>query len=89
MHVAGEEAEGVEATAAGFGVGATCFLVAGLDVLQVRGDAFQVGRARFDIKRQRGDQGVGAVANLAQGEQRVFPPATARSGGPKRDDSPG
>jgi hypothetical protein len=37
----------------------------------------------FDIKRQHGDEGVGTVADLAQRDGRIFPPGTARSGGPR------
>ena len=86
--MAREEAEGVEATAAGFEVRATCLLVASLGVLQVSGDALEAAGAGFDIKRQRGDQCVGGIADLAERDQRVFPPEAARSGGPRRDDSP-
>ena len=39
MHAAREEAQGVEATAAGFEVRATCLLVATLGALQDGGDA--------------------------------------------------
>ena len=85
MHVAREEAQGVQATAAGFDMGAACLLVACLGALQDGGDAFQVGGAVFDVKRERSDQRVGGVADLAQRERRVFPPETARSGGPRRD----
>ena len=76
-HVAGEEAKGVQATAAGFEVRATCLLVANLGVLQVGGDALEVAGAGFDIKRQRGDQCVGSVADLRERDRRVFPPAAA------------
>ena len=88
MHAAREEAQGSQSTAAGFGMGAACGLIASLGVLQVSGDVLQVDRAVFDIKRQRSDQGVGGVADLAQRDQRVFPPEAARSDGPRRDDSP-
>ena len=80
------EAQVVEATAAGFEVGTTCLVVAPLGALQDGGDALQVGGAGFDIKRKRSDQGVGGVADLAQREQRIFPPAAAWSGGLRRDD---
>ena len=86
MHVACEEAQGVKATAAGFEVGTTCLLVASLGALQDGRDALQEGGAVFDIKWERGDQRVGGVADLAQGDRRVFPPEAARSGGPRRDD---
>ena len=85
MDAAREEADGAEATATGFGMGAACSLVSSLGVLQVSGDAAQVDRAVFDIKRQRADQRVGGVADLAQGDLRIFPPAAAGFGGPRKD----
>ncbi len=84
--MAREEAEGVQATATGFEVGAACLLVACLGAQQVGGDALQVGFAGFGIKRKRGDQRVGGVADLGQRQRPVFPPAAAWSGGPRRDD---
>ena len=81
MHGAREEAEGVQAPAAACEVGATCLLVTGLGALQVGGDALQVDGAAFGIKRERSDQCVGGVADLAQRDGRVFPPEAARSGG--------
>lgn len=86
MHVAREEAQGVQATAAGFAMGATCLLVASLGALQDGGDALQVGGAVFDIKRERSDQRVGGVADLAQRDRWVFPPEAARSGGLRIND---
>jgi hypothetical protein len=83
MHAAGVEAEGVEATAASFEVGTTCLLVAPLGALQDDGDAFEVGVAVLGVKGERSDQRVGGVVDLAQGDGRVFPPAAARSGGPR------
>jgi hypothetical protein len=85
MHAAREEAQSVEATAAGFDMGATCLLIAPLRALQDGGDALQVGRAGFDIKRECGDQRVGGVADLAHGDLWVFPPTTARSDGLRTD----
>ena len=81
-----EQAQGVEATATLFEMGATCFLVARLGALQDGGDALQVGGAVFDVKRERSDQGVGGVPDLAQRERRIFPPAAAGSGGPGTND---
>ena len=86
--MAGEESQGVQAPATLFEVRATCLLVARLGALQDLGDALQIAGAVFDIKRQRGDQCIGRVANLAQRDGRVFPPAAAWSGGLRRDDSP-
>ncbi len=86
MHAAREEAQGVQAAAASFEMGATCLLVARLGTLQDAGDALQVGGTGFDVKRQCSDQGVGGVAGLAQCDLRVFPPEAAWSGGPRRDD---
>ena len=86
MHVAREEAQSVQATAAGLEMGATCLLVARLGALQDGGGALQVGGAVSDIKRERSDQRVGAIADLAQRDRRVFPPEAARPGGLRRDD---
>jgi hypothetical protein len=86
MHSAREEAQGAQAAAAGFEVRTTCGLVAMLGVLQVPGDVAQMNRAVFNIKRQRADQRVGGVADLAQRDLRIFPPAAAGSGGPRKDD---
>ena len=86
--MAWEEGQSVKVTAAGFAMGATCLLVANLGALQDGGDVFQIGAAGLDIKRQRSDQRVGGVADLAQRERWVFPPAAVRSGGLRRDDSP-
>ena len=87
MHAARKEAQGVQATAAGFAMRATCSLVARLGTLQDEGDTLQVGGAVGDIKRERSDQGVGGVADLAQRDGRIFPPEAARCGGLGRDDS--
>ena len=46
----------------------------------------QIGGAVFDIKRERSDQGVGGVADLAQRDRPVFPPEAARSGGLRIND---
>ena len=88
MHLAREEALGAQVSAAGFGMGETCPLVAGLGVFQVGTNALQINGAGVGIKPQRRDQGVGGVADLAQCDQRIFPPAVARSGAPRKDDSP-
>ena len=84
--MAREESQGVETFAAGFEMGATCLLVACLGALEDGRDALQVGGARFLSKRERSDQCVGGVADLAHRDLRVFPPATARSGGPGTND---
>jgi hypothetical protein len=81
-----EEAQGVQTTTPSFEVGATGSLVACLGVLQDGGDALQVGSTGFGIKPQRGDQPIGGVADLAQRDRWVFPPAAAGSGGLRRDD---
>jgi hypothetical protein len=75
----------VEATTAGFEMGATCLLIATLCAGQDDGDALEVGGPVFDIKRERSDQCVGGVADLAQRDLRVFPPEAAGSGGLGRD----
>ena len=46
-------------------MGVTRLLVTRLGVLQVGGDVLQVVDAGVEIKPQRGDQGIGTVANLA------------------------
>jgi hypothetical protein len=86
MHAAREEAEGVEATAAGLEMRAARLLVAALGTHQERTDTLQTPLAVVGVKRQHADQRVGGVADLAQGDRRVFPPAAAQSGGPGRDD---
>ena len=88
MHLACEEALGAQVPAAGFGMGKTCPLVAGLGVFQVGTNALQVSGAGGGIKPQRRDQGVGGVADLTQRDQRIFPPAVVRSDAPGTDDSP-
>ena len=85
MHETCEEAEGMKSAPTGFDVGAACLVVAVLGALQNGGDAFEVGGAGVDVKRQRRDQGIGAVADLAQRDGRIFPPAAARSGEPRTD----
>jgi len=87
-HAAREEAEGVEATAARFVVRTARLLIAKLGALQDRAGTLQVTLPVSGVKRQRGDPGVGGIADLAQRDQWVFPPAAARSGGPRRGDSP-
>jgi hypothetical protein len=71
----------VKATATGFEMGAPCLVVASLGALQEGGNASQVGSTIVDIKRQRENQCVGGIADLAQCDPWVFPPETARSGG--------
>ena len=74
------------AATASFEVRATCLLVARLGTLQDGGGASQIDGAVFGIKRQRGDQCVGGVADLAQGDRRVFPPEAAGFGGLRKGD---
>ena len=64
-------------TAAGLEMRAACLLVASLSALQDGRDALQVADAAFDVKRQRSDQCVGGIADLAQRDRRVFPPSAA------------
>ena len=84
--MAREEAESVEATAAGFIVRAARLLIANLRAFQDGAGPREVTLAVIGVKRQRADQGVGGVADLAEREQWVFPPAAARCDGPRRDD---
>jgi hypothetical protein len=51
MHVAREEAQGVQTATAGFEMRATCLLVAFLGALQNGRDTVEVGSAGFSIKR--------------------------------------
>ena len=88
MHAAREEPESVEATAAGFVVRAARLLIAELGAGQDGTGTVQVAFAVVGVKRQRGDQCVGGVADLAERDQWVFPPEAARFDGPRRDDSP-
>ena len=81
-----EEAEFMQATAAGFVVRAAGLLIAMLGALQDDAGSLQVTLPMVFVKRQRGDQRVGGVADLAERDQRIFPPAVVRFGGPRRDD---
>ena len=76
----------MEATAAGLEMRAARLLVAELGTHQDRADTLQATLAVLGVKRLRADQRIGGVADLAQCDRRVFPPATARSGEPGRDD---
>ena len=76
----------MEAASAGFGMGAACLLVTFLGAHQDGGDTFEEGGAAVGVKRKRSDQGVGGVADLAQSDRRIFPPAAAWSGGLRIDD---
>jgi hypothetical protein len=84
--VAREEAEGMQVATAGFVVGATRLAIAALGAQQDGAHPFQAPLPLVSVKRQRADQCVGGVANLAQRDRPVFPPATARSGGPRTND---
>jgi hypothetical protein len=86
MHAAREEAESMKATAAGFGVRAARLLIAKLGPLQDDAGTLQVTLPVVRVKGQRGDQSVGGVADLAERDQRVFPPEAAQFGAPRRDD---
>ena len=63
-------------------------LIAGLSALENGRQSLEVTFAVVGVKRQRGDQAVGGVADLAQSERWVFPPATAPFGGIRTNDSP-
>ena len=88
MHAAREESEVVELAATGLEMGATRFLVARLGTLKESGDSLQIAFAVFGIKRQRAHQRVGGVADLAQRDGRVFPPAAAPFGVPRTNGLP-
>ena len=76
----------MELAATGFEVGATCFLVSSLGALKNGGHSRQMALAVVGIKPQRTHQRVGGVADLAQRELWVFPPAVAPFGGQGKDD---
>jgi hypothetical protein len=88
MHAACEEADGMETAAAGFDMGAARLFVASLGPKKDGTDTFEVTLPVVRIKRQRADQGVGGVADLAQRDRRVFPPEAAGSGAPGTNDLP-
>jgi hypothetical protein len=73
----------VELTTADFDMGAPRFPVASLGSPKDGGGALQVTLAVLGIKRQRAHQRVGGVADLAERDRRVFPPAAAPFGGPR------
>ena len=87
-HTAREEAQFVELATASFEMRATRGLVAGLGTLEARSRALQVAFAVRGIKPQRAHQRVSGVADLADGDLRVFPPEAARFRGPGTNDSP-
>ena len=78
----------MEATAAGFVVRAARLLIAKLGACQDGAGPLKVTLTVIGVKGQRGDQGGGGIADLAEGDQWIFPPEAARFGGPRRDDSP-
>jgi len=86
MHATREEAESVEATAASFVMRAARLLIAKLGAFQDDAGTFQNTLPVVRVKRQRADQCVGGVADLAERDQWVFPPEAARFGGPRTDD---
>lgn len=88
IHAGSEEPQSVELAAARFGMGATRRFVASLSSTYDFGGALQATVAVFGVKPQRADQRVGGVADLAQRDQRVFPPAVARSDARGKVDSP-
>jgi hypothetical protein len=76
----------MEAPAASSEMGAACLPVARLPSPQDGSDASEVGRTAFEIKGKRRDQRIGGVADLAERDRPVFPPAAARSGVPRTND---
>ena len=72
-----------------FNVRAACLFIACLRPHEDGADTFEMAPAMVRVKPQGTDQRIGAVADLAERDQRVFPPAAAGSGGLGRDDSPG
>ena len=75
----------MEVASASFVVRAARLVVAMLRARQDDAGTPQVTLPVIGIKRQGTDQGVGGIADLAQGDQWVFPPEAARSGEPRRD----
>jgi hypothetical protein len=80
--VAREESQIMELAAAGFEMGAACFLVSELGALEKGGGAKEGAFAMLGIKPERAHQGVGGIADLGQRDQRVFPPEDVRFGVP-------
>jgi hypothetical protein len=76
----------VEATAARFVMRAARLLIAELGARQDDAGTLQVTLPVLGVKRQRADQCVGGVADLAERDQWVFPPEAAPFGGPRTDD---
>lgn len=70
----------MKSAAAGFTVGVVGLSVAGLGVDEVSADAFQKAGAVVVVKPQGVHQGMGGVADLAQRDGRIFPPAAAPFG---------
>ena len=70
----------MKSAAAGFAVGVVGLLIAALCVGEVSADAFQKAAAVVVVKPQGVHQRVGGVADLAQGDGRIFPPAAAPFG---------
>lgn len=74
----------MELTAASFYVGATSFVVATLGTLKNGGNAFEIADTKGEVNSQYGDQRIRGVADLAQGDVWVFPPAAVLSDGPRK-----
>jgi len=82
-HAAREEAQVVELSATSLVMRVAGFLIAQLGALKTGGDAREVMAAVVSIKPSRAHQCVGGVADLAQRDQRISPPADVRFGVPR------
>jgi hypothetical protein len=75
----------MELAATAFEVGVTRLFIALLRPHEDGADTFEVALPLVRVKRQGVHESVGAVANLADRQRRVFPPAAAGFGGPGTD----
>jgi hypothetical protein len=80
-HVARKETQGMKLAATFFDMRLARLLIAALGVRQNVGGSFEMLLPVIPAQRQSDDHGVGGVPDLADGDGRIFPPATAGSGG--------
>ena len=76
----------MELATTGFAMTTTRGFITGLGTLKNRSRSLEITLTLVGIKHQRKHQRVGGVADLAQGDGRIFPPEAARFGGPKTGD---
>ena len=76
----------MKSAASVFAVGKVGLLIAGLRVDEIAADAFQKAGAMVFVKPQGVHERMGGVADLAQCDGRIFPPAAAPFGVPRTSD---